>query len=165
MGEGGSAGSHQPVAIDYMELDTIIEKQFSGDKENLIMILQEIQKKYNYLPQASLIYLAEKIGIPISTIFGVGTFYSTFSLEPRGKHIISICLGTACHVRGAEKARERIQEVLNIRDGQTTEDMRFTLESVRCLGCCSLGPVVRVDDDIHGRITSDMAGKIMEKYS
>ena len=154
-----------PVAIDYMELDTIIDKQFSGDKENLIMILQEIQKKYNYLPQASLIYLAEKMGIPISTIYGVGTFYSTFSLEPRGKHIISVCLGTACHVRGAEKVRERIQETLHIHDGQTTEDMLFTLESVRCLGCCSLGPVVRVDDDIHGRITADMTGKIIDSYN
>jgi NADH:ubiquinone oxidoreductase subunit E len=164
MGEGNSASSQQPVEIDYMELDTIIDKQFSGDKENLIMILQAIQKTYNYLPEASLRYLAEKIDVPISTIFGVGTFYSTFSLEPRGKHIISVCLGTACHVRGAEKVRERIQEALHIRDGNTTEDMLFTLESVRCLGCCSLGPVVRVDDDIHGRITSDMAGKIVEKY-
>ena len=165
MGEGVSAGSHQPVAIDYMELDTIIEEQFSGDKENLIMILQEIQRKYNYLPQASLLYLSEKIGVPISKIFGVGTFYSTFSLEPRGKHIISVCLGTACHVRGAEKVRERIQETLHIHDGQTTEDMLFTLESVRCLGCCSLGPVVRVDDDIHGRITADMTGKIIDSYT
>ena len=165
MAEVGSPNSHQPVEIDYMELDTIIEEQFNRDKENLIMILQEIQRKYNYLPQASLIYLAEKIGVPISTIFGVGTFYSTFSLEPRGKHIISVCLGTACHVRGAQRVRESIQETLNIEDGQTTEDMRFTLESVRCLGCCSLGPVVRVDDDIHGRITSDMTGKILENYN
>ena len=165
MGEAGSASSHQPVEIDYMELDKIIEEQFNGDKENLIMILQAIQKTYNYLPQASLRYLSEKIGVPISKIFGVGTFYSTFSLEPRGKHIISVCLGTACHVRGGEKVRERIQEALKIRDGETTEDMLFTLESVRCLGCCSLGPVVRVNDDIHGRITSDMAGKILENYN
>ena len=159
-----SASPDYPVTIDYLELDTIIEEQFDGDKENLIMILQEIQKRYNYLPQATLTYLAAKIDIPISTIFGVGTFYSTFSLEPRGKHIISVCLGTACHVRGAERVRERLQESLNIHDGQTTEDMRFTLESVRCLGCCSLGPVVRVDDDIHGRITADMTETIVEKY-
>jgi NADH-quinone oxidoreductase subunit E len=165
MEQGDSASSHHPGEIDYMELDTIIEEQFRGDKENLIMILQEIQKKYSYLPQASLMYLAEKIDVPISKIFGVSTFYSTFSLEPRGKHIISVCLGTACHVRGAEKVRERIQETLHIRDGQTTEDMRFTLESVRFLGFCSLGPVVRVDDDIHGRITSDTAGKIVEGYN
>ncbi len=165
MEQVGSASSHQAVEIDYMELDKIIEEQFHRDKEKLIMILQEIQWKYNYLPQASLIYLSEKMGVPISKIFGVVTFYSTFSLQPRGKHIISVCLGTACHVRGAEKVRERIEETLNIRDGQTTEDMRFTLESVRCLGCCSLGPVVRVDDDIYGRITSDMTGKILEKYN
>ena len=165
MEEQTSASPDYPGEIDYLELDTIIEKQFEGDKENLIMILQEIQKRYNYLPQATLTYLAAKIDIPISTIFGVGTFYSTFSLEPRGKHIISVCLGTACHVRGAEKVRERLQESLNIKDGQTTEDMRFTLESVRCLGCCSLGPVVRVDDDIHGRITADMTGKILEGYN
>jgi len=165
MEQVGSASFHQDVEIDYMELDKIIEEQFHRDKEQLIMILQEIQRKYNYLPQASLIYLSEKMGVPISKIFGVVTFYSTFSLQPRGKHIISVCLGTACHVRGAEKVRERIEETLNIRDGQTTEDMRFTLESVRCLGCCSLGPVVRVDDDIHGRITSDMAEKILENYN
>jgi len=165
MEQVGSASSHQDVEIDYMELDKIIEEQFHRDKEQLIMILQEIQRKYNYLPQASLIYLSEKMGVPISKIFGVVTFYSTFSLQPRGKHIISVCLGTACHVRGAEKVRERIEETLHIRDGQTTEDMCFTLESVRCLGCCSLGPVVRVDDDIHGRITSDMAEKILENYN
>jgi len=165
MGKEHSDNLYRSIEIDYMELDTIIEEQFNRDKENLIMILQEIQKKYNYLPQASLIYLSEKLDIPMSKIFGVGTFYSTFSLEPRGKHIISVCLGTACHVRGAEKVREKIQESLNLHDGQTTKDMRFTLESVRCLGCCSLGPVVRIDDDIHGRITSDMAGKILEKYS
>jgi len=157
--------SHQHLEIDYMELDAIIEEGFNSDKENLIMILQEIQRKYNYLPQASLLYLSEKIGVPLSKIYGVGTFYSTFSLEPRGRHIISVCLGTACHVRGAEKIREKIRETLNIQDSQTTEDMHFTLESVRCLGCCSLGPVVRVDDDIHGRITSDMAVKILEQYS
>jgi NADH-quinone oxidoreductase subunit E len=164
MEEETSLSAPQPEAIDYLELDTIIEEQFEGDKENLIMILQEIQKRYNYLPQATLTYLATKIGVPLSTIFGVGTFYSTFSLEPRGKHIISVCLGTACHVRGAEKVRERLQESLYISDGQTTEDLRFTLESVRCLGCCSLGPVVRVDDDIHGRITADMTEKILKRY-
>ena len=164
MEEQHTDNAPQPGEIDYMELDKIIEEQFNSNKENLIMILQEVQRRYNYLPQASLIYLSEKIGIPLSTIYGVGTFYSTFSLEPRGRHIISVCLGTACHVRGAERVRERIQETLDIQDGQTTEDMRFTLESVRCLGCCSLGPVVRVDDDIHGRVTLDMAGKIVEHY-
>lgn len=157
--------SGQSVEIDYMELDKIIEEQFDNDRENLIMILQAIQKTYNYLPQASLRYLSEKIGVPTSKIYGVGTFYSTFSLEPRGKNIISVCLGTACHVRGGAKIRERIQESLKIRDGETTDDMLFSLESVRCLGCCSLGPVVRINDDIHGRITMDKAEKILEGYN
>jgi len=164
MEEHTATSLDSPVTIDYLELDTIIEEQFGRDTENLIMILQAIQKRYNYLPEATLTYLATKIDIPLSTIFGVGTFYSTFSLEPRGKHIISVCLGTACHVRGAEKVRERLQESLNIHDGQTTKDLRFTLESVRCLGCCSLGPVVRVDDDIHGRITADMTEEILTGY-
>ena len=156
--------SDQPEEIDYMELDNIIEKQFGSDNENLIMILQAIQTRYNYLPEPALKYLAEKLVIPLSQIYGVGTFYSTFSLEPRGKNIISICLGTACHVRGAEKVLERITENLSVRDGQTTADRQFTLESVRCIGCCSLGPVVKINEDIHGLITSDKVGEILGQY-
>ncbi|MFZ1199382.1 MAG: NAD(P)H-dependent oxidoreductase subunit E, partial [Desulfobacterales bacterium] len=87
-----------------------------------------------------------------------------FSLEPRGRNIISICLGTACHVRGAERVRERIHDSLAICDGETTPDMRFTLESVRCIGCCSLGPVVKINEDMHARIESDKIGKILEQY-
>ncbi|GAF88866.1 unnamed protein product, partial [marine sediment metagenome] len=112
----------------------------------------------------TLTYLSEKIGIPLSHIYGVGTFYSTFSLEPRGRNIISVCLGTACHVRGAEKVWGKIQEILNIGDGETTEDMRFTLESVRCVGCCSLGPVIRVNEDTYGRLTLDQVENIFEEY-
>ena len=99
--------------IDYMEIDHIIEEDFNNDKENLIMILQAIQRRYNYLPQPSLSYLSVKIGVPLSHIYSVATFYSTFSLEPRGRNIISICLGTACHVRGGERVRERIADSLH----------------------------------------------------
>ena len=152
------------VDVDYMELDTIIEKEFNSDKENLIMILQAIQRHYNYLPQPALTYLSTKIGIPFSKIYGVATFYSTFSLQPRGRNIISICLGTACHVRGGERVREKITEVLQIRDGETTPDNRFTLESVRCIGCCSLGPVVKINEDMHGRISSDAISKALDQY-
>ena len=155
---------HIETEVDYMELDTIIEDEFGNDKENLIMILQAIQRKYNYLPQPALHYLSAKIGIPYSKIYGVATFYSTFSLEPRGRNIISICLGTACHVRGGERVRERLQESLDISDGQTTEDQRFTLESVRCIGCCSLGPVVKINEDTHGRISSDEVDRILDQY-
>ncbi len=156
--------SGQAAEVDFMELDNTIENDFNNDKENLIMILQAIQRKYNYLPRPALTYLSTKIGIPYSQIYGVATFYSTFSLEPRGRNIVSICLGTACHVRGGERIRERIQESLNICDGETTEDKRFTLESVRCIGCCSLGPVVKINENMHGRISTDEVEKILAQY-
>lgn len=160
----------QPIAeaktddIDYLELDRIIEDDYGNNPENLIMILQAIQREHNYLPQPALSYLCTKIGVPMSKIYGVATFYSTFSLKPRGKNIISICLGTACHVRGAERVLEQIQENLCICDGETTEDQRFTLESVRCIGCCSLGPVVKINEDMHGRIAPDKIRKVLKQY-
>jgi NADH-quinone oxidoreductase subunit E len=154
----------QTDEIDYMKLDRIIEEDYHNDKENLIMMLQAIQRNFNYLPKAALSYLATKINVAISDIYSVATFYSTFSLKPRGRNIISICLGTACHVRGAERVHERIQESLCICDGETTPDKRFTLESVRCIGCCSLGPVIKVNEDMHSRITSDMIKKILDPY-
>jgi len=152
------------IEIDFMELDRIIEEEFDNDKENLIMILQVIQKRYNYLPQATLKYLSEKIDVPYSHIYGVGTFYATFSLEPKGRNIISICLGTACHVRGGARVRERIADTLNLNGKATTDDMRFTLEGVRCVGCCSLGPVIKINEDVHGRIGADEIEKILDKY-
>jgi len=158
------ATEEKEVEIDYLELDKIIEEEFGNDKENLIMILQAIQRRYNFLPQATLKYLAEKIDIPYSQIYGVGTFYATFSLEPKGRNIISICLGTACHVRGGERVRERIEDTLNLNGKKTTEDMRFTLEGVRCIGCCSLGPVIKVNEDVHGRIGADEVKEVLEKY-
>lgn len=150
--------------IDFRELDDIIEDEFGNDKENLIMILQAIQRRYNYLPRPALAYLSTKIGIPYSQIYGVATFYATFSLEPRGRNIISLCTGTACHVRGAERIREQIGEKINIGDGQTTDDGRYTLETVRCIGCCSLGPVVKINEDVHGRIGTDEVEKVLDQY-
>ncbi len=164
MSEAIAPDTVQSDAIDYMELDRIIENEFNKDKENLIMILQAIQRRYNYLPRPAMEYLSVKIGIPASRIYGVATFYSTFSLEPRGRNIISICLGTACHVRGGERVHERLEELLSIGDGETTEDKRFTLESVRCIGCCSLGPVVKINEDMHGRITSDQVDDVLDHY-
>ena len=152
------------LAIDYRELDDVIENRFGNNKENLIMILQEIQKRYNYLPRPALTYLSTKIGIPYSKIYGVATFYASFSLEPRGRNIISICTGTACHVRGAERVRETISNSLRLEEGKTTEDRRFTLETVRCIGCCSLGPVVKINEDMHGRISTDQLNKILDQY-
>ena len=152
------------VDIDYMQLDNIIEAEFNNDEENLIMILQAIQRQYNYLPGPTLSYLAVKIDVPVSRIYEVATFYSTFSLTPRGRNIISICLGTACHVRGAERIKERITDNLHIAAGETSEDMRFTLESVRCIGCCSLGPVVKINENTYSRIAPDEVAKILDAY-
>ena len=164
MNNGSAVSKDEVFAIDYMELDKIIDEEFGHDQENLIMILQAIQRAYNYLPHPTLTYLSEKTEVPLSRIYGIATFYSTFSLEPRGRNIVSVCLGTACHVRGGERVRERIEDTLQIHDGETTEDMRFTLESVRCVGCCSLGPVVKINEDIHGRISSDQVKDILDEY-
>ena len=164
MSEAQAIRTDQTDEVDFVELDTMIDKEFSTDKENLIMILQAIQRHYNYLPKPALTYLSAKIGVPYSKIYEVATFYSTFSLEPRGRNIISICLGTACHVRGAERIRERLHDSLNIADGQTTEDGRYTLESVRCIGCCSLGPVLKINEDMHGRIATDEVEKVLGQY-
>ncbi len=162
-----STTSTQPSCgeeIDYLELDQMIEKEYNGDKENLIMILQAIQRRYNYLPRPTLLYVSEKLDIPYSRIYEVSTFYSTFSLEPRGRNIISICTGTACHVRGAERVKEQIESSLKLKDGGTTEDKRYTLESVRCIGCCSLGPVIKINEDMHGRIATDEIDKVLNQY-
>ncbi len=164
MSEAQAIRTDEAHEVDFVELDTMIDKQFSTDKENLIMILQAIQRHYNYLPKPALTYLSAKIGVPYSKIYEVATFYSTFSLEPRGRNIISICLGTACHVRGAERVRERLHDSLNIADGQTTDDGRYTLESVRCIGCCSLGPVMKVNEDMYGRIATDEVEKVLGHY-
>ncbi len=164
MNEAAAAASAPDAEIDYMELDRIIDEENKSDKENLIMILQAIQRTYNHLPKPALTYLSTKIGVPYSRIYGVATFYSTFSLEPRGRNIVSICLGTACHVRGGDRIKDRIVEILGVTDGQTTADNRFTLESVRCIGCCSLGPVVKVNEEMHGRLSTDEVGKILDRY-
>ncbi len=154
----------QDNTVDIEVLKKIIEEEYNSDPENVIMILQEIQRICNYLPKPALEYLSKKTGIPLSRVYGVAKFYSTFSLEPRGRNIISICLGTACHVRGAERIRERIEDTLNISNGETTEDKSFTLESVRCVGCCSLGPVVKINEDVHGQLSSDQVNQILKQY-
>ena len=164
MNERNPMANDSAPAIDYLALDRLVEERVNNDKENLIMILQAIQALYNYLPRPALAYLSEKIGIPLSRIYGVATFYSTFSLEPRGKNIISICLGTACHVRGAGRVLERIEDTLHVENGKTTPDGQFTLESVRCIGCCSLGPVVKINEDVYGRIASEDLTQILDHY-
>jgi len=151
--------------VDFRALDDLILEKFAGDKENLIMILQAINREYNFLPKSALKYVSTRLYVPLSQIYGIATFYSMFSLEPRGRNIITICLGTACHVRGGERIKERLESHLGIRAGDTTQDMRFTLETVRCIGCCSLGPVVTVNEKVYARTDSEKSIKTLDQYA
>lgn len=134
-----------------LEVEQIVKNRQSK-KQEVIMILQDIQEKYNYLPQDILKDLSHMLEIPLSKIYSIATYYKSFSLEPKGKHLCQVCLGTACHVRGGARISETLERELNIKDGETTEDQLFTLESVNCVGACALGPVVVIDGKYHGNI-------------
>ena len=128
------------------------------------MIMQDISDIYNYVPPAVIPVLVEKLGVKESLIYSVATFYKAISLEPRGKHTINVCTGTACHVRGSSKIIDALSEKLHISEGETTDDLLFTLEAVRCLGCCASGPVITVNQETHGGLNSSSASKIIEDY-
>lgn len=145
------------------KVKSFIDK-YSGQKRALIAILQDIQGEFNYLPSESLRFVSEILGIPLIDIISVATFYRSFSLQPRGKHLITVCMGTACHVRGGPKILEEFERKLNVKAGQTTMDKQFSLETVACLGCCAIGPVVVVDDDYHAQTTIRKANSILKKY-
>jgi NADH-quinone oxidoreductase subunit E len=144
------------------EISKILDKH-GNNHGGLISILEDIQAKYSYLPEEALRVVAEKTGRSLVDIYGVATFYKSFSLKPRGKHLISVCLGTACHVRGGESIAEEIGKQLKIKAGDTTSDRQFTLETVNCLGACALGPVVVVDGHYFSNVKSSMIQDILEK--
>lgn len=154
----------QAIKVDLMKLDTLIEEKFDNNQEALVMILQEVNAEYNYVPPEALRYVAEKMDIPLSKIYSIATFYKAFHLEPRGRHIISQCVGTACHVRGAMRIKGKVEKSLSVKAGENTKDMRYTLETVRCIGCCSLGPVIKIDDDVYSNVEQDQVDKMLEKY-
>ena len=133
-------------------------------KGSLIQVLQDINIEYNYLPDFTLKYVAERFNTPLSEIYHIATFYSAFSLEPRGEHLIKVCMGTACHTRGAPRILNEIERTLGIKVGETTKDAQFTLQTVNCLGCCALGPVVQIDKDYH-KMTVNVVGKVLQKYA
>jgi NADH-quinone oxidoreductase subunit E len=128
----------------------------------LIPLLQEIQAEFNYVPPDSLSVVAETLGIPLSQVYGVATFYHSFSLTPRGEHSILCCLGTACHVRGGSRIAEEIARALGVQPGETTDDGHFTFETANCLGACALGPVVVVDGEYHARMTARKASALLD---
>ena len=130
----------------------------------LIPLLQSAQDSYGYIPEKAIHYISEIVNIPAADIYGVITFYSQFRLKPLGKNVIRICEGTACHVNSAKTILKALQDELGIGVGETTEDGLFTLQSVACLGCCSLSPVIMVNEDTHGNLTTDKTKKVIKKY-
>jgi len=136
-----------------------------GKKESgLIAMLQDIQKAEGYLPRTAIELVAQKVGVSVSRVYSLATFYKAFRLTPQGRHIIKLCTGTACHVRGADKLQEKLERDLDIKPGETTKDKRFTLEAVRCVGCCGLAPVVVIDGNFHGKLNQKKLDKVLTKY-
>lgn len=145
------------------KLDEVIEKN-KGVEGALIPILHEAQDIFGYLPMDVQKYISEKTNIPLAEIYGVVTFYSRFSLKPKGQNRISVCLGTACYVKGAAKVLERIKEKLGIEVGESTKDGKFSLDEARCIGACGLAPVMMINEDVYGKLTPDQIDGILEKY-
>jgi len=149
--------------MTHSEVDAIVE-QYDGKESAILVILQDIQGKEKYLPKEALEYVSQKMDIPLAKVFRIATFYNALSLKPRGRHKIDVCLGTACHVRGGGKIVEKLERDLGISVGETTKDNRFTLESVRCLGCCSLGPVAVVDGNVYGRLAQEKVPNLLKEF-
>jgi len=145
------------------EIDGII-KQYGGRESAILAILQDIQAKEKYLPKEALEYVSQKMRIPLVQVFRIATFYNALSLKPRGRHKVDVCLGTACHVRGGNKILEKMERDLGISVGETTKDKRFTLESVHCVGCCSLGPVAVVDGNVFGRVSQEKVPGLLKEF-
>lgn len=153
----------QTANIDWQKVDEIVEG-YDNNQEALLMIMQDISDLYNYVPPEIIPVLCERLGIKESLAYSVATFYKTISLKPRGKYIVSVCTGTACHVRGADKLTDALKEKLAISEGQTSPDGLFTLEAVRCIGCCASGPVITVNKDTHGGLDRSKVIDIVESY-
>ena len=157
----------EPVQLEKEDSEKIkaIFQEYGKEANQLMPILQSVNSGYRYLPQILLRTISQELHIPLSTVYTIATFYNAFSLTPRGRHIISVCMGTTCYVRGVERILEKIEDELGISIGQTTEDMQFSVESVRCVGCCSLAPVARIDEETYGRLRPGEVPKILREYA
>lgn len=155
--------SAAPEKIDSKQILAILDR-FHRKEGQLVAILQEVQALHRYLPREALDLVGSELNISPSQVYHVATFFRAFSLKPRGKHLLQVCLGTACHVRGAVKIKEKLEEKLCVQAGETTEDRSFTLETVNCVGACALGPVVVVDGQYKGKLDTDKAAQLLEKF-
>ncbi len=151
------------MEIELAHVDAIIDKH-GTDRRALISLLLNIQDEFFYLPQEAIERVAAKIDVPAVQVYQVARFYKAFSLKPRGKHLVTVCLGTACHVRGGERLVDQLGRLLQVAPGKTTEDRLFTLLAVNCLGCCALGPVMVVDGTFYGKMSATKIEKILDKY-
>ena len=150
------------MSIDRIE--RIIEK-YECKTGVLIQLLLEIQHELNWIPPEAITRINKRLKIPVSEIYRVASFYTALSLKPRGRHLVRVCAGTACYVRGGPRVLDSVERTLNIRAGETTKDGKFTLETVNCLGCCALGPVVEIDGQYHGKLSSATVEKLLSKYN
>ena len=153
------------ISLKDVEIMDKIIKEYWDTEGPLVPILQKANDTYNYLPEPVLRYVADQLNMPLSVVCRIATFYNAFSLEPRGKHIVTVCLGTACHVKGAGKVVAALESELGIRNGETTKDMLFTLETVRCIGCCGLAPVLKGGEDIHGLMSKTKVPEVLGMYT
>jgi NADH-quinone oxidoreductase subunit E len=149
--------------MDTEKIDSVIDKH-QGAADSLIQVLLDIQSEYQWLPKAALERVGEILQVPMSQIQHVATFYKAFSLVPKGRHQVHICMGTACHVRGAPRILDMVQDLTGIHPGETDLELKFSLETVNCLGCCALGPVVEIDGKAHGKVSAAEAADILEQY-
>ena len=144
------------------EMKKLLQK-YSQEKSNLIQILNEVQEKYGYIPKQAQLEISENLKIPMAEIYGVITFYSRFTLKPKGKYAISVCLGTACFVKGSQKIMDRLKERLGIEPGQTTEDGKFSLDETRCVGACGLAPVFTINNEVYGKATIKQLDQVLDE--
>jgi NADH-quinone oxidoreductase subunit E len=144
-------------------IDEIIDR-YVGEEGALVQLLLDIQSELNWLPREAIEQISKRFQVPASQVYRIASFYKAMSLTPRGKHTVNVCLGTACHVRGGARIMDMIGDVLGIKPGETTQDMKFTLERVNCLGCCASGPVIVVDGEYHGKIMPAKAEEILKNY-
>jgi len=147
---------------DYQKVTAIVRK-YGANRDSLISILQDMQSEYRYLPEDALRMVAKELNLQLIQLYGVATFFKAFSLKPRGEHVVHVCLGTACHVRRAPAVLDEVKRRLGIEAGETTEDMRFSLETVNCLGACALGPILVVDGEYHGQMSPGKVKKALRK--
>jgi len=162
--DGEDSKSAAELSPDDRERVDEIFRSHEKVRDSIMPILHTVNESYNYLPNNILRCIAVELDIPLSEVYNIATFYNSFSLVPKGRHTIAVCRGTACHVRGSARILDRLEQELGIADGETTDDLRFSLRNVRCIGCCSIAPAVRIDGETYGNVRPNQIGNLLRKY-